>query len=229
MTTKKMGGVFSAMFFVLACVAGVATVFFFFFESESFGESAFLTTPNIAFQSADDIDNGVGGARSMASKRIPEAVDPLSSARGEGAVKIPNSDDDLRNASEKHWMEELFRARRKAGLVGPAECKDVHFGAVAAGKTRGNHRHRGKMETFAVFGNANGIVRVERELGGAYTDYSFRRNEKVIVSSPKGLGHAITNVEEDESRVVVIVACSDRAHEDDDDAGQNDYQIWDDL
>jgi dTDP-4-dehydrorhamnose 3,5-epimerase-like enzyme len=114
-------------------------------------------------------------------------------------------------------------------LVGPEQCRDVHFGAVAAGKTRGNHRHRGKMETFAVFGNANGIVRVERELGGAYTDYSFRRNEKVIVSSPKGLGHAITNVEEDESRVVVIVACSDRAHEDDDDAGQNDYQIWDDL
>jgi dTDP-4-dehydrorhamnose 3,5-epimerase-like enzyme len=227
MTTKKMGGVFSAMFFVLACTVGVATVFFFFFES--FGESAFLTTPNIAFQSADDIDNGVGGARSMASKRIPEAVDPLSSARGEGAVKIPNSDDDLRNASEKHWMEELFRARRKAGLVGPEQCRDVHFGAVAAGKTRGNHRHRGKMETFAVFGNANGIVRVERELGGAYTDYSFRRGEKVIVSSPKGLGHAITNVEEDESRVVVIVACSDRAHEDDDDAGQNDYQIWDDL
>ena len=54
MTTKKMGGVFSAMVFVLACIAGVATVFF-FFESESRFESAFLTTP-ISFQSADDID-----------------------------------------------------------------------------------------------------------------------------------------------------------------------------
>jgi len=227
MMSKKMGGV--SVFFLLACAVVVGVAAFFFFESKS-GESsgAFLTTD--AFQSDDDDnDDGVDGApRSMASKRIPEAIDPLSSARGEGAVKIPSSDDDLRNASEKHWMEEMFRARRKAGLVGPERCRDVHFGAVAAGKTRGNHRHRGKMETFAVFGNANGIVRVERELGGAYTDYSFRRNEKVIVSSPKGLGHAITNVEEDESRVVVIVACSDQAHEDED-AGQNDYQIWDDL
>jgi dTDP-4-dehydrorhamnose 3,5-epimerase-like enzyme len=229
MMAKKMGGV--SVVFLLACAVVVGVAAFFFFESsavESSGESnAFVT----AFQSDDDEnDDGVDGAppRSMASKRIPEAIDPLSSARGEGAVKIPSSDDDLRNASEKHWMEEMFRARRKAGLVGPERCRDVHFGAVAAGKTRGNHRHRGKMETFAVFGNANGIVRVERELGGAYTDYSFRRNEKVIVSSPKGLGHAITNVEEDESRVVVIVACSDQAHEDED-AGQNDYQIWDDL
>jgi hypothetical protein len=79
-----------------------------------------------------------------------------------------------------------------------------------------------------VFGNANGIVRVERETGGGYTDYSFSRGERVLVSSPRGLGHAVTNSDEKKDGVMVIVACSDEAHDDDGD-GMNDYQIWDDL
>ena len=158
---------------------------------------------------------------------MPESNDPLASKRGEGAVKLKNDNNDVRNKSEKHWMEEIFRARDRAGLVGPKACKDVHFGTIERGKTRGNHRHRGKAETFAVFGNANGIVRVERETGGRYTDYSFSRGERVLVSSPRGLGHAVTN-SDDEDGVMVIVACSDEAHDDDGD-GMNDYQIWDDL
>ena len=158
---------------------------------------------------------------------MPESKDPLKSSRGEGAVKLKNDSNDTRNKSEKHWMEELFRARDRAGLVGPKACKDVHFGTIERGKTRGNHRHRGKAETFAVFGNANGIVRVERETGGSYTDYSFSRGERVLVSSPRGLGHAVTNSDEKDG-VMVIVACSDEAHDDDGD-GLNDYQIWDDL
>ena len=179
---------------------------------------------------------------------MPESNDPLASKRGEGAVKLKNDNNDIRNTSEKHWMEEIFRARDRAGLVGPKACKDVHFGTIERGKTRGNHRHRGKAETFAVFGNANvsafprcrwkaetfavfgnanGIVRVERETGGGYTDYSFSRGERVLVSSPRGLGHAVTNSDEKDG-VMVIVACSDEAHDDDGD-GMNDYQIWDDL
>ena len=158
---------------------------------------------------------------------MPESNDPLASKRGEGAVKLKNDNNDIRNKSEKHWMEEIFRARDRAGLVGPKACKDVHFGTIERGKTRGNHRHRGKAETFAVFGNANGIVRVERETGGGYTDYSFSRGERVLVSSPRGLGHAVTNSDEKDG-VMVIVACSDEAHDDDGD-GMNDYQIWDDL
>ena len=158
---------------------------------------------------------------------MPESNDPLASKRGEGAVKLKNDNNDIRNTSEKHWMEEIFRARDRAGLVGPKACKDVHFGTIERGKTRGNHRHRGKAETFAVFGNANGIVRIERETGGGYTDYSFSRGERVLVSSPRGLGHAVTNSDEKDG-VMVIVACSDEAHDDDGD-GMNDYQIWDDL
>ena len=84
---------------------------------------------------------------------MPESNDPLTSKRGEGAVKLKNDNNDIRNKSEKHWMEEIFRARDRAGLVGPKACKDVHFGTIERGKTRGNHRHRGKAETFAVFGN----------------------------------------------------------------------------
>ena len=105
---------------------------------------------------------------------MPESNDPLTSKRGEGAVKLKNDNNDIRNTSEKHWMEEIFRARDRAGLVGPKACKDVHFGTIERGKTRGNHRHRGKAETFAVFGNANGIVRVERETGGGIPIIVFR-------------------------------------------------------
>ena len=49
----------------------------------------------------------------------------------------------------------------------------------------------------------------------------------MLVSSPRGLGHAVTNSDEKDG-VMVIVACSDEAHDDDGD-GMNDYQIWDDL
>ena len=42
---------------------------------------------------------------------MPESNDPLASKRGEGAVKLKNDNNDIRNTSEKHWMEEIFRAR----------------------------------------------------------------------------------------------------------------------
>jgi len=61
---------------------------------------------------------------------MPEFNDPLASKRGEGAVKLKNDSNDIRNKSEKHWMEEIFRARDRAGLVGPKACKDVHFGTM---------------------------------------------------------------------------------------------------
>ena len=61
---------------------------------------------------------------------MPESNDPLTSKRGEGAVKLKNDNNDIRNKSEKHWMEEIFRARDRAGLVGPKACKDVHFGTM---------------------------------------------------------------------------------------------------
>ena len=61
---------------------------------------------------------------------MPESNDPLASKRGEGAVKLKNDNNDIRNKSEKHWMEEIFRARDRAGLVGPKACKDVHFGTM---------------------------------------------------------------------------------------------------
>ena len=61
---------------------------------------------------------------------MPESNDPLASKRGEGAVKLKNDNNDIRNTSEKHWMEEIFRARDRAGLVGPKACKDVHFGTM---------------------------------------------------------------------------------------------------
>ena len=73
---------------------------------------------------------------------MPESNDPLASKRGEGAVKLKNDNNDIRNTSEKHWMEEIFRARDRAGLVGPKACKDVHFGTIERGKTRGRRRER---------------------------------------------------------------------------------------
>ena len=77
-----------------------------------------------------------------------------------------------------------------------------------------------------MFGNANGIVRVERGNRGGYTVIVFEKRAGARVS-PRGLGHAVTN-SDDEDGVMVIVACSDEAHDDDGD-GMNDYQIWDDL
>ena len=65
---------------------------------------------------------------------MPEFNDPLASKRGEGAVKLKNDSNDIRNKSEKHWMEEIFRARDRAGLVGPKACKDVHFGTIERGE-----------------------------------------------------------------------------------------------
>jgi hypothetical protein len=36
--------------------------------------------------------------------------------------------------------------------VGAAVCKDVHLGIILPGKTRGNHRHHTKNETFILWG-----------------------------------------------------------------------------
>jgi hypothetical protein len=171
----------------------------------------------------DDVDGDDINNRKSRILKIPIGRDGLMSNLGEGAIKMPNDNGDKRNLNDLHWMAEMFKSAAAAGLTSaPKICRDVHFGTIERHKMRGNHRHHDKAEIFVAW-NAKGVVRVERP-GGEYTDYEFEEDDRVLISSPAKLGHAIKNTGNGES--MIIVACSDAEHTNEQ---TNDYNIWADF
>eukprot|EP00243_Klebsormidium_subtile_P001444 TRINITY_DN12488_c0_g1_i2.p1 TRINITY_DN12488_c0_g1~~TRINITY_DN12488_c0_g1_i2.p1 ORF type:complete len:241 (-),score=1.84 TRINITY_DN12488_c0_g1_i2:390-1028(-) len=126
---------------------------------------------------------------------------------------------------DRGWMVDPREAARQAGLQGAAVCEDVHLGIILPGKTRGNHRHHTKNETFILWG-ARTKWRVENpESEHGYVEVVLERDDVVVTVGRASIAHAVINI--DTQLFTNLVSCTDGLF--DPKHPDTDYKVWKDL
>ncbi|XP_027359487.1 uncharacterized protein LOC113868120 [Abrus precatorius] len=109
---------------------------------------------------------------------------------------------------------------------GAVNCASIHAGEIRPGRLRGNHRHHDCNETLVIWG-ASTKFRLENKKipDSGYAEVTFGSDDVVIVASPRGIAHAIMNI--DHVRSTFFIGCQDSVITYN--ASSTDFNVWKDL